>query len=165
MIRVTFHAGMIMVIVMVMMLLWISVGKTIILAGTMKGQLGDMSIIPTQILQTKKHTYHKPLDSVVITSTDKTKRLVAINTTQCKDILRKSTIATGNHQSLTNLERDWSSATSMVIKSPINTIRDTLNYAKWWRIIYAVSRYQAQYTLYLRITKGWTGRTPHLCRD
>lgn len=84
--------------IMVMMLLWISVGKTIILAGTMKGQLGDMSIIPTQILQTKQHTYHKPLNSVVITSTDKTKRLVAINTTQCKDILRKSTIATGNYQ-------------------------------------------------------------------
>lgn len=64
----------------------------------MKGQLGDMSIIPTQILQTKQHTYHKPPDSVVITAPDKTKRLVVIDTSQCKDILRKIVIATSNYQ-------------------------------------------------------------------
>ena len=52
----------------------------------------------TQILQSKRQTYQKPPDSVVITPTDKTKRLVAIDTTQYKDILHKSTIATGNYQ-------------------------------------------------------------------
>ena len=52
----------------------------------------------TQILQSKRQTYQKPPDSVVITPTDKTKRLIAFDTTQYKDILRKSTIATGNYQ-------------------------------------------------------------------
>ncbi|XP_068691472.1 uncharacterized protein [Montipora foliosa] len=52
----------------------------------------------TKILKSKRLKYEKPPDSVIITPTDKTKRLIAINETQYKDMVQNSTIATGNYQ-------------------------------------------------------------------
>ena len=52
----------------------------------------------TTILKSKRLKYEKPPDSVIITPTDKTKRLVAIDKIQYKHMVQNSTIATGNYQ-------------------------------------------------------------------
>ena len=52
----------------------------------------------TTFLKSKRQAYQKPPDSVVITPTDKSKRLIAIDKTHYEDILQKSTIATNNYQ-------------------------------------------------------------------
>ena len=52
----------------------------------------------TTILKSKRLKYERPPDSVIITPTDKTKRLVAIDKIQYKDLVQNGNIATGNYQ-------------------------------------------------------------------
>lgn len=57
----------------------------------------------TTVLKSKRQQYHLPSKQVVIIPTDKSKRLVALDTNHYDDILRKSTIETENYQPKTKL--------------------------------------------------------------
>jgi transcriptional regulator of met regulon len=51
-----------------------------------------------KILKNKSLTYDLPLKDIVITPTDKTKRLLALDSTSYHDMLHRSTTETGNYK-------------------------------------------------------------------
>jgi hypothetical protein len=57
----------------------------------------------SQHIKEKKITYKRPPKTVVITPSDKSKRLIALDSTRYVDIVNKATIETGNYQSLSKV--------------------------------------------------------------
>jgi hypothetical protein len=56
-----------------------------------------------KILKNKSLTYDLPPKGIVITPTDKTKRLLALDSTSYHDMLHRSTTETGNYKELNRL--------------------------------------------------------------
>ena len=77
------------------------------LTGGITRIIEECEKVGAKILNSKKLSYKKPPENIVITSTDKTKRLVALDSACYKDMVQKSTVDTGNYQSLkkSNLPR------------------------------------------------------------
>ena len=67
------------------------------LKGGIARVINECEQLGTDILRSKKLSYKRPSAEVTITRTDKTKRLVALDTSKYQEMVRNSTIASGNY--------------------------------------------------------------------
>ena len=79
-----------------------------------------------KILKTKKLPYKRPPKHVAIISTDKTKRLIALDTEQYKDMVDISTIKTGNYEQNKRLNQPRTE--QIRFNGQLNKTADNLNY-------------------------------------
>ena len=68
------------------------------LKGGIAPVINECEQLGPEILKTKKLPYKRPPKHVTIIPTDKTKRLIALDTEQYKDMVDTSTIKTGNYE-------------------------------------------------------------------
>ena len=71
--------------------------------GGMSRIINECAKSGPKILRLKKMPYESPPDDVVITPSDKSKRLIALNSTRYQEMVRKSTIDTGNYKTMKQL--------------------------------------------------------------